>query len=207
MNDVGLLVDELIPLLATLEDLIPEPVQDPSTGTMSHHKISGSPAPWHPEAGMVLLTIHEEARRLEASLLREITGKLGCRRGGSDVNTAQALRAIANLAHGVPDDHASKARRIVERWLYSARQIRDVGLEERWEPIPVPPGQIKPRCPYCRTFSLRVLPSSSLVRCINRSCRDRNDDRPQGWLHRSSLNGDPRIDWTDGRVTYRRDWA
>ncbi|MEV7008884.1 hypothetical protein [Streptosporangium sp. NPDC051022] len=91
------LVTELAELLERLEELPAEPVADPTTGTMSHHKVTGSPAPWRAEAGPILMDIHEGVRRLEASLRREVAGHLGARRGGSDANTVAALASIARL--------------------------------------------------------------------------------------------------------------
>ncbi|GAB1823555.1 hypothetical protein [Herbidospora sp. RD11066] len=206
-TDIGALVAELQDLLQEVQALLPEQVGDVSRGTTSHHKVSGSPAPWHPEAGMVLMVIHEEARRLEAALRMEVAGHPGRRRGGSDANTAAALTAIAQLVHGVPREAAVQARRIIERWIRAARQIRDIGLEEPWVPIPVPQGAVPPSCPYCQTFSLRMRGTERRIRCINPRCWDLEDRHPEGRLVKSGLNGDSTIQWRDGRVTYRRDWA
>lgn len=51
--EVALLVAEPAKLLERLATLPAEPVADPTTGTMSHHKVAGSPAPWHAEAGPI----------------------------------------------------------------------------------------------------------------------------------------------------------
>ncbi|WP_066373937.1 hypothetical protein [Herbidospora mongoliensis] len=206
-TDIGALVAELQDLLEEVEALLPEQMGDASRGTTTHHKVSGSPAPWHPEAGMVLMVIHQEARRLEASLRLVVAGHPGQRRGGSDANTAAALNAITHLVHGVPREAASAARRIIERWIRSARQIRDIGLEEPWVPVPVPHGAVPPSCPYCQTYGLRMRGLEQRIRCINPHCWDREDHRPEGRLVKSNLNGDSTIQWADGRVTYRRDWA
>ncbi len=204
-----MLVEELKSLLVQLQALLAEPIGDPSRGTSHHKAVAGSPAPWHEEAGTVLLTIHEEARRLEASLRRQITGHLGTRRGGSDRNTEAALDAIAHLVHGVPEHDARDALRIVARWIRNARQVGDIGLEDRWVPVPpARPGELPPKCPYCQTYSLRVTTRAGLVACINRRCEDNNGEPPRGQLERQALNGDPMIVWNDGRtITYRRDWG
>ncbi len=131
--------------------------------------------PWHPEAGMVLMVIHEEARRLEASLRTYVAGHLGRRRGGSDANTAAALNAIAHLAHGVPSEAAAHARRIIERWIRSARQIRATSAWRSRGTIPVPQGAVPPACPYCRTYSLRMRGIERRIRCINPRCWDHED--------------------------------
>ncbi|WP_214327866.1 hypothetical protein [Nonomuraea sediminis] len=205
--EVAVLVDELMPLLEKLYDLLPEPMGDPTAGTTSHRKAIGSPAPWHAEAGPTLYTISEEARRLEASLRLEVTGRPGRRRGGSDANTVAALHAITDLVHAVPDEHARQAAHIVARWVRQARQVGDVGLEERPRRVPTPPGELPPLCPYCGTWSLRVLPGDGKIWCINGECEDRDGRRPRGHLDRSDVTGDGMISWADGRITKRRDWA
>jgi hypothetical protein len=205
--EVAVLVEELMPLLEQLYDLLPEPMASAATGTMSHHKALGSPAPWNAEAGFTLYTISEQARRLEASLRLEVTGSPGHRRGGSDANTVEALRAICDLVHAVPEASARQASRIVSRWLRSARQVPDIGLEERPRGVPTAPGEQQVTCPYCGTYGLRVLPHGTDIWCINRGCTDRDGKRPRGRLGKSDLTGDPMIMWTDGRITRRRDLA
>src|SRR4051812_43933050 len=61
-EEIAVLVEELKPLLAQLQALLPEPVADPTSGTSTHHKVTGSPAPWHGEAGPLLMTIHAGVR-------------------------------------------------------------------------------------------------------------------------------------------------
>ncbi len=201
-TDLRVLVQELMPLLAMLWALVPTP-GDAAPAGGSHH-VTGSPAPWHPEAGPLLYTITEEARRLEASMRLQVAGRLGERRGGSDANTIAALDAIVQLSYAVDDDGARRAATVVRRWVRSARQV--VGLEGRPTRIPVPPGQPQPTCPYCATYSLRVLPHDRAVWCINGDCADRDGRRPRGRLDYDPL-GDPMIIWDDGRVSRRRDLA
>jgi len=201
-EEAGLLIAELRPLLTQLEALLPEPVADPTSGTMSRHRVTGSPAPWHPEAGPVLLTIHEEVRRLEASLRQEVAGHLGPRRGGSDANTDAALSAIANLVFAVPEEHAAGVVRVLKRWIRQAQQIRDIGEAERWEPIKVPGGQLPPSCPFCSTYSLRVARRSGLVACSNARCEDSNGERPRGRIDKNRLDGSAMLVWADGRTIY-----
>lgn len=207
-TDVSVMIIELMPLLDQLAALVGEVVTDPSTAA-AHHAVIGSPAPWHPEAGMLLLTIHEEARRLEASLREQVAGHLGSRRGGSPGNTAAALGAIARLVYGVPEEDARAVGRVVARWLRSIRQIRDIDLEDRWGPWPVEPGQLPPKCPYCHTYSLRVTPRIGLVACINQRCVDNDGNQPLGQIDPSTtLNSKPMVAWNDGRIiTYGKDWA
>lgn len=186
-------------LLDRLEDLLPEQVTDPATvGT--HQEVTGSPAPWHAEAAAVLLTVHEGARRLEASLRRDVSGRLGERRGASTENTRSALRSIVRLAEALDDDQVKDAARIVGRWVTAARQLRDVDQAEKWEPLPRRPGQLPPPCDYCRTYSLRWNRRSGEVRCVNGECRDGDDMRPVARMEIGRFSGVAALVWRDGRT-------
>ncbi|MBB2914881.1 hypothetical protein FHS43_006193 [Streptosporangium becharense] len=201
-EEISALVTELGPLLDQLRVLLPEQVADAARGSMQHHKVTGSPAPWHAEAGPILMDIHEGARRLEASLRREVAGQLGERRGGSDANTVAALASIARLVHAVPEDGARRTARILSGWIRRAEEVRDIGEAERWEPLRAPAGQLPPACPYCRTFSLRVGRREGRVRCANRRCVDGDGRPPAAVIDKNRLNGDAMLVWADGRVIY-----
>ncbi|MFB4285681.1 hypothetical protein ACBJ59_61215 [Nonomuraea sp. MTCD27] len=204
-DEVGVLVHELVPLLAMLWALVPVTGGSPMTGTMGHHSAASS-APWNPEAGPLLYSISEEARKLEASLRRDVAGRLGDRRGGSDANTVAALESICRLAYGVPDDDARRAARIIGRWIRTARQV--IGEDQRPQLLPVRPGKRRPPCPYCGTFSLRVAPHDGAIWCINgEECKDHDGNVPRGTMQRSDINGDGMITWNDGRITRHRDLA
>lgn len=202
-TDVAVRVEELVPLLAMLWDLVPETGGAPSTGTMSH-RASGA-APWNPEAGPLLYTISEEARRLEASLRRDVGGRLGQRRGGSDTNTLAALKSISRLAYGVPEHDARRAARIIGGWIREARQT--IGEDERPRGVPRAPGEDEATCPYCGTYALRVVARDTRIWCINRGCTDRDGNRPRGRFDRSNVTGEGMIIWADGRTSYSRDLA
>ncbi len=204
---VELLVGELRVLLVKIEALLPEPVEDATTGTMRRNKVSGSPAPWHAEAGAVLMNVHAGVRDLEVDLKYTAAGTLPegrwpAHRTGADAHTAAALDAIVRLAYGVPDDAARRARDQLDAWIRQAREIRDIGEAEPWEPIHVPRGQLPPTCPYCTTFSLRVALRSGLVGCSNPICVDSNGDRPRGRIDKNRLDGSAMLVWADGRTIY-----
>lgn len=201
-EEIPTLVTELRPLLGQLAELLPEQVADATRGSGQHHKVTGSPAPWHPEAGPVLLTIHAGVRELEADLRYHVTGRTGAARGGSDGNTAAALDAIVRLVHGVPDDAAHDAARRLGGWIEAARRIRDVGESERWIPVHVPKGQLPPSCPYCKTFSIRVAQESGRVACANPKCEDEKGKRPRAHIEKNRLDGSAVMVWADGRTTY-----
>lgn len=195
---------ELRDLLAVLAQLLPEPVADPTTGnTTTRRDVTGSPAPWHAEAAGILLDIHEGARRLEASIRRDITGNLGPRRGGSDANTDAALTAITSLAYGLDHDAVKRAARILSVWISHASQIRDIDLEPSWAPLPSIPGNPPPPCPYCKTYALRFARQSGAVRCANPRCRDSEDNRPYGLIEQGKYTGRAMLVFADGReITY-----
>lgn len=200
---------ELMPLLEQLYDLLPISGGSPAMGTMSHHKAASS-APWNEEAGAALYGISAEARRLEERLRVAIIGYPGRHRGGSDANTVAALQEICTLVYVAPPDSVREAARQVSGWIRAARLVRDIGLEERAQPLPVRPGRRRPPCPYCGTFGLRVLPHDGGIWCINRdreTCKDRDGNRPRGTLQRSQVDGDGMIVWRDGRITRHRDLA
>ena len=200
-EEVETLAGELRALLPRLKALLTEPVADPTKGTMSHHKISGSPAPWHPEAGPLLMTIHAGVRELEDDLRYYVTGHTGEGRGGSDGNTTAALDSIVRLVHGVDDDMARDARGRLDRWIEQARQIRDIGESEKWIPIRVSKG-LPPACLYCNTYSLRVAQQSGRVACVNPKCFDENGNRPRAQIEKNRLDGSATLVWADGRATY-----
>lgn len=189
-------------ILDRLEALLPEQATDPA-GEPSHRKVTGSPAPWHAEAAAVLLDITEGSRRLEASLRRDVSGRLGERRGSSVENTRSALRSIVRLCEALDDDAVKDAARIVGRWITTARQLRDIDEADRWEPLPRRPGTLPPPCDYCATYSLRRNRRSGEVRCVNGDCRDGDGHRPVARMEIGRFTGTAALVWRDGRtVTY-----
>lgn len=166
-------------ILAHLVALLREPVADPTVGTRSHHKVSGSPAPWHVDVAVVYTDIHAGARRLENDLLEQLTGRRRRPpRGGSDDNTREALRSIEKLLAGVDPARQRDAAEEVASWLRAARRLRDIDTQETWSPLPRAPRATPPTCPYCQLFSLRMNRRAGEVRCMNRDCVDDDGERP-----------------------------
>ncbi|MGP4092969.1 hypothetical protein [Nonomuraea sp. KM90] len=201
-EEIPELVTEIKQILPRLEQLLPEPVADATKGSTQHHKVTGSPAPWHPEAGPMLLVIHAGVRELEDDLRYHVTGHTGAGRGGSNGNTTAALDSIVRLVHGVDDDMARDARGRLDRWIEQAWQIRDIGESEKWIPIHVPKGQLPPACPYCKTYSIRLAQESGRVVCSNAKCVDEKGERPRGRIDKNQLDGTPVLTWADGRAIY-----
>lgn len=154
-------------------------------------------------AMMVALEAHEFVRRLEASLRLAVTGRTGQRRGGSDANTAAALKAIVNLAEGVPEDAADDAARLLERFITLIGQLPAIDTVPRWERIRPGPGGLPPKCPWCETFSLRVAIHSGQVLCVFPGCADEiGNAPPRGRMDLSKVTGKPVLVWDSGRVDY-----
>jgi hypothetical protein len=179
--------------------------------TLTAAVITGSPGgavsspPWNPAAADVVTTVHEGARRLEASLRAQVTGKPGRRRGGSDENTILALEAVSNLsaaigAHtpGTPgrcECDTCRVTRILGRWTTAAQLLPAIDEGIHWSVIPG-----RPRCPYCHTFALRAARAYGVVACHNPDCEDSDGNQPAGRLDISALNGDVILAWNDGLV-------
>lgn len=186
-------------ILDQLERLLPEQATSPDAHGTTTGEIAGSPAPWHAQAAAVLLDIHEGARRLEASLRRDIASRLGERRGGSDENTRRALQSVLRLAQALDDHQLRHTAHIVGRWVTSAQQIRDIDQADRWEPLPRLPGMLPPACDYCGTFSLRWNRRAGEVRCILSACRDDDGRRPVARMVIGRYSGQASLIWQDGR--------
>lgn len=197
-------IDRLLQLLPDLAALLPEPVADPTSGTSSRHKVSGSPAPWHAEAAAVLFDVHAGARALEDKLLEIVTGRTPRGRGSSDANTRAALEAIPDLAAAAGEPHDRYAAGQVARWLRCAEEIRDVDARDKWTPVPTIPGHAPPPCPYCDTYAMRMNRRTGVVRCTNPECRDPEGHRPAARMEYGRLSGQGMLVFRDGRqIVYR----
>lgn len=190
------LIDQLVDLLAA------QPV-DPGVGSKQRHKVSGSPAPWHDEAGGVLMLIHAGARKLERDLRNHVAGHPGEPRGGSDNNTREALRAAVNLAHGAGPDEQQHAELVVAAWCRQARQVGDIDQQDKWEPLPRMPGHTPPECPYCGLLSLRWARTRGVVRCLtNPACVDSDGQRPSARIMHGRYSGQAALVFRDELTIY-----
>lgn len=186
-------------IIFQLRALLPEPTQSAVVGTTAHHKISGSPAPWHSEAGRVYMTIHAGARRLEAGFAQFVHGRARTR-GGSDGNTVAALRVCVRLAEAMPPEEVRGAARRTSSWIRRAEEIPDIGRAEPWVDLPRAPGATPPPCPFCGTYRLKLARRSGLVKCVNRACRD-EDGRPRrAVIEYGALSGSAYLTFGDGQV-------
>lgn len=153
----------------------------------------GSRPPWNSAAAAAVMDAHEGVRRLEASLRQAVAGHPGPRRGGSDANTMDALRAIEALGHGVSADAEAEAARIIDRLSRAIRELPAVDEAERAQKITAP-------CPYCQFPMVRVFPRSGRVTCLRIGvCLDSDGRHPVGTME-VGLAG-AQVRWNDGLVT------
>jgi hypothetical protein len=143
--------DLLAGYLPRLERLLAEPSSTQNAAVGMSPRPADTPEPWDAPAGRALMDAHEGTRRLEAALRYALNGHPGARRGGSALNTRQALDAIPKLAAGLTGDDEAEAARIVGRWVNEARAVQAIDEAERWRPVP------SRACPYCRCYFLKVL--------------------------------------------------
>lgn len=195
---------DLARLLPAAAALITEPDEDGTAGSSQ----PGTRPPWNSAAAAAVMDAHEGIRRLEASMRRDVTGRTGPKRGGSDANTMAALRAIEALAYGIPERHDEEfdedgkrkpcrcphcsAARILDRW---ARQIAELPAVDEAER----PQKISAPCPYCKFPMLRVFPRSGRVTCLRMgACFDADGRHPVGTMEVGRLS--PQVRWQDGLV-------
>ena len=158
------------------------------------------------------LDAHEMVRRLEAALRLAVAGHTGRARGGSDGNTAAALKAIEKLGAALPQeirDARGKlvwpcqelAARVIERAASVIGQLPAVDEVPKWTKIRPGPGGLPPKCPNCETYSLRVALASGVVVCVYPDCEDLDGRHPpQARMDISKIDGRPVLVWRDGLV-------
>lgn len=189
--DLGEACADLAALLPAAAALISQADADGTTGSGQ----PGSRPPWNSAAAAAIMDAREGVRRLEASLRLQVAGHAGPRRGGSDANTMDALRAIEALGHGVTMEAAHEAARFLARWTRAIRELPAVDDAEPWRRVPA-------ACPYCGFGMLRVAPRSGMVTCLRYgACTDSDGRHPSGRMDVSALTGDPVIQWQDGLVS------
>jgi hypothetical protein len=155
----------------------------------------GSRPPCNPAAENAAMDAHEGVRRLEASLRLAVTGRTGRRRGGSDANTAAAIRAIEALGHGVAPDAAAQAARILERWSRQIRELPAVDDAEPWR-------RVAAACLHCGRGMLRLQARAGRVTCLAYGgCTDHDGNHPVG-LVQHSVSGEPMVAWADGCIQF-----
>ena len=172
----------------------------------------GSRPPWNSAAANAVLDPHEGVRRLEAYLRLQVTGHPGPKRGGSDANTMAALKAVENLAYGLPVNHDDvtdedgrrkpcqcphcRAVRFLERWTRPICELPAIDQSEPWLRVQ------GTTCPYCTIGTLRLQRRAGRVTCSRYgACTDTDGSHPAGFVQHS-VSGDPIVAWNDGFIQH-----
>jgi hypothetical protein len=194
---------EIEALMPVLSALLPETGgQGPQTGVIGRHAPESS-EPWQSEAATAYWTIHAGLRFMANSLRIERGLREQVWRGQDDA-TAHVIKRIRNLIPGASDDLIAESLRDVERWITAAKSIADIDETERWVPVPRARGAKPPKCPYCKTFSLRMARRRGEVRCFFPGCTD-SDDRPtRARMEHGAATGDGMLVFGDDTTLHFR---
>jgi hypothetical protein len=189
--------------LAAAAPLIAE--ADIAPGPRTRRAVPAANPPWNAAVAAAVLDAHAGLRQLERDLRTRVTGSPGEPRGGSDANTLASLAAVVNLAEAISRDDADDIARVLMRWAAATQRLLAIDKKARWLPIRRHRGARPPRCPYCRTYSLRVAERSGVVMCFypgpdGNGCTDRDGRQPYARLDLSRLDGTPWLLWADGVV-------
>lgn len=189
--------------LAAAAPLITRP--DIAPGPWTSSAPSASSPPWNAAVAAAVLDAHAGLRQIERDLRTRVTGQPGEPRGGSDQNTARALASIVNLTEAISARDADQIARLLMRWASATQRLMAIDTLAKWLPIRRQRGARPPRCPYCKTYSLRIAERSGVVMCFypgadGNGCTDRDGRQPYATLELSKLNGDPVLLWADGVV-------
>jgi hypothetical protein len=195
---------ELARAVTVAEVLIGRPDTE---GTTAAGSATVPSAPWNTQAANAALDAHQLARRLEASLRRDVTGRTGPARGGSDANTLLAIAAITSLSYALPEGHVRtengepcpcgycRVARLLTRMVMAVERLPAVDTAEVWQ-------RVAAECPYCGRGMLRYAPRSGRLTCLAYgSCADSDGNHPVGHLTISELDSMPCVAWADGLVT------
>lgn len=192
------LVQEACDLLAgylpVLERLVAEPSSTQDAAVGMSPRPADTPEPWDAAAGRALMDAHEGVRRLEATLRYVLNGHPGARRGGSAMNTREALDVIPRLAAGLSTDMEDATVRVLNRWIGEAESLAAIDKARHWRTLPSPRT-----CPYCQTGWLKADMDARPVTivCFMVRCADRNGLRPVATMGTDG-HGIPVLDWADG---------
>ena len=148
-----------------------------SSEAIRRQKLSASTIPWHAAAAGLTQEFHTEVRRLEINLKLTVRGSHGVRRGGSEKNTAFALKSIVNLSEAVDDQAVRGVLGYFDRWNRRAETVfnPDRGLRR----VPRAPGEPELRCPWCSCQTMRWQPATGRLVCIHPECRTDAGERPR----------------------------
>lgn len=156
---------------------------------LSRQKLVASTIPWHGAAAGLTHELHAEIRRMEVHLVDMVTGVRGVRRGGSNLNTQYALKAVVNLsqAPAVDDQTILAVLNYLDGWVRRADAV--FRPEQGLHRLPREPKEKEWRCPYCEYQTMRWHPPTGIVVCINPDCHTEESKRPR-WSAAFTINED-----------------
>lgn len=185
-------VSDSLALNVQLESVITVKVKQPGT---FHGKVDFSQPPWHAPVANAIMDLHAISREMEA-WLRLSQGLPRRDRGGSSENTRKALENVLRLSEAAQDATVRSHARELNSWHRRSRVA--LGETEMPAKLPRQPGEPERPCPWCKKHTLRMLPLRGIIRCIDRSCTDDQDRRPEGEMTFSVIVGDWIVVWQDG---------
>ena len=197
VSDLTQACAELGNWLAVAETLVGVRDQQPSVHVRGK---PGSRPPWNPAVAHALLDARQGIRELERDMRLEVTGSSGPARGGADVNTTGALKAIAAMEQAVTRDRVMDALRALNSWANAIRRLPAIDDLPQWRRLRPGPAGTPPLCPFCSTYSLRVAVESGVVACFFPDCADSDGNRPRARLDVNRLNGEPVLIWSSGET-------
>lgn len=210
-DDFASLCGELASWLAVAETLAALPDMQPAGRRAGK---PGSKAPGNTAVVNAIMDAHSGVRQMERDFRVRVTGTATVR-GGSDGNTSSALGALPALAGAVDVAHTDErdakgkrkpcrcqhcdAVRLLGRWALAIRQLPAVDDAPRWVRLRAGPDGLPPRCPFCKTFSLRLAVESGVIRCWFPEHPDL-DRPPSARVEVSRVKGVPVLVWNTGLV-------
>lgn len=188
-------------LLPILEGLMLEPSgSGPRTGVIGR-SVPSSREPWERQAATVYWDAYFGARALARTMRASVGLNLPL---FDDAYGADALGIVRDVAPAVPDPVLRQAVRVIEGWATRARRIDAIDEAEAWSPVPVVAGLEHPRCPYCKTYGLRMRRRRGEVRCFYPECRDADGHPTRARMEPGRMTGEACLVFDDGSTLHFR---
>lgn len=181
--------------LARLGPLIAEPEGlGPDTGTIGRHAPESS-EPWAKQAAGAYFGLYFGAREFA----RAMRGAAGMRRPADVCGTAALDIVVAMVPISQPFILRGVTRAL-EHLVRVADQVPGIDEGEPWSPLPALPGSAPLACPYCGTYSLRMLKRKGEVKCFYPDCQDSDGNPTRARMEPGRMTGQERLIFGDGTM-------